>query len=487
MLLEPMRGVKEDKQAGLGHESVELKTHVFREMLKSILSVTRRAGVTPLAAHRSSPCLLRKKYGVGGGTATTRMIHLLCPFWRAFYRNLKNRGRKWSPPPQLHGFVKGRRREGAMATQLILSARLRKLGKSHIRVFFDGTNAFASASREALTEQVDGLLLKEDRGLVGERRTNSMIYMDLQGEDRPLRVVPKCGALMGDSNAPEDFSQAYRPGIELRRERMHEEGLKRDTCSTCPFSEESCDLGCSVFADDIAGTFTVGGFRRRPGAPTFATGAFSEGLGRQGHGQNVGKQVAQPVFIHRKHTHELVGKSADIKGRVEMQAVYLGGVLAPTNQPHAERKRRVQAARQAWGQLGSFWKSAADESVETRVFLAHVVGAMTSGMSAYCLREVDYKIMDSILAGMMKVPMKGRASWNSESGVRTLSHQQLRSYWRIPRVAELLRCLRLGWLQQMVRDHGGNLQVICAFCPGGFMGSRTPLGEDGRLAGRANE
>ena len=75
-----------------------------------------------------------------------------------------------------------------MATQLILSARLGKLGKSHMRVFFDGTNAFASASRDVLTEQVDNLLLEDDRGLMGERRANSMIYMDLQGEDRPLCV-----------------------------------------------------------------------------------------------------------------------------------------------------------------------------------------------------------------------------------------------------------------------------------------------------------
>ena len=207
----------------------------------------------------------------------------------------------------------------------------------------------------------------------------------------------------------------------------------------------------------------MGGVQEAIGSTDFCNRSLSGGLGGQGHGQNVGKQVAQPVFIHRKHTHELVGKSADVKGRIEMQAVYLGGVLIPTNKPHAERKRRVKAAKQAWGQLGSFWKSAAEESVKRRVFLAHVVGAMTSGMSAYNLREVDYKIMDSILAGMMKAPMKGRASWNSDSGVRTLSHQQLRSYWRTPRVAVLLRCLRLGRLQQMVGDQGGNLQVICVF------------------------
>ena len=50
-----------------------------------------------------------------------------------------------------------------------------------------------------------------------------------------MYIVPKCGALTGDSNAPEDFSQAYQPGIEHWRGRMHEEGLKRDTCSTLSF------------------------------------------------------------------------------------------------------------------------------------------------------------------------------------------------------------------------------------------------------------
>ena len=160
--------------------------------------------------------------------------------------------------------------------------------------------------------------------------------------------------MMADSNAPEDFSQAYQPGIEFWRERVHEEGLKRDTCSTCPFSGESCDLGYSVFADDIAGTFTVGGVQEAIGSTDFCNRGLSEGLGMQRHGQNVGKQVVQPVFVHRRHTHELVGRSADVEGRMEMQAVHLGGVLTPTSKPHAERKRRVQAARQAWEQLGPF-------------------------------------------------------------------------------------------------------------------------------------
>eukprot|EP00972_Heterocapsa_arctica_P031579 4650825-Heterocapsa_arctica.AAC.1 len=79
--------------------------------------------------------------------------------------------------------------------------------------------------------------------------------MKLSGEEQTLNVVPKCGALMGDGNAPEDFAQAYQTGIENWRQKMKEAGLCKGTTAVCAFIGKSCDLGYSVFADDIAGTF----------------------------------------------------------------------------------------------------------------------------------------------------------------------------------------------------------------------------------------
>ena len=70
--------------------------------------------------------------------------------------------------------------------------------------------------------------------------------------------------------------------------------------------------------------------------------------------------------------------------------------------------------------------------------------------------------MDRVLAGMLQGLLKGRGSWMTEKGIRTLPYQQLRKYWRIPKVEVLLRCLRLGWLQQMVADVENNIQVVCA-------------------------
>eukprot|EP00972_Heterocapsa_arctica_P011416 1673612-Heterocapsa_arctica.AAC.1 len=68
----------------------------------------------------------------------------------------------------------------------------------------------------------------------------------------------------------------------------------------------------------------------------------------------------------RRDTHEFVAKEALVKGRVEMDAVYLGGMLTPGCHPHKERKRIILAARQTWGQLGAFWSADADKAVKRR-------------------------------------------------------------------------------------------------------------------------
>eukprot|EP00972_Heterocapsa_arctica_P045290 6685710-Heterocapsa_arctica.AAC.1 len=83
-----------------------------------ILTQVRRAGVTPLVAHRSAPCLLRKK--IYDPTALPRMIHLLCPFWRAWHSQLGAEAVD-EPGEEEYGFVAGRRREGAVLVQLALS------------------------------------------------------------------------------------------------------------------------------------------------------------------------------------------------------------------------------------------------------------------------------------------------------------------------------------------------------------------------------
>ncbi len=89
----------------------------------------------------------------------------------------------------------------------ITSARLRALKQPHALVFSDGTNAFATTKKEKLHKVVEKLR-EQDREIMSYRRDNSMISLKLP-DGQYLHAVPGCGALMGDSNAPEDCAEIY--------------------------------------------------------------------------------------------------------------------------------------------------------------------------------------------------------------------------------------------------------------------------------------
>eukprot|EP00972_Heterocapsa_arctica_P033070 4866153-Heterocapsa_arctica.AAC.1 len=101
------------------------------------------------------------------------MIHVLCPFWRAWHRQIRTRHEVVKPAESAHGFVANRRREGAMMVQLLLAYRLQKANVSSVVTLHDGTNAFASTSHEALRRHADADLTPEEAQFFDTRRINS--------------------------------------------------------------------------------------------------------------------------------------------------------------------------------------------------------------------------------------------------------------------------------------------------------------------------
>eukprot|EP00972_Heterocapsa_arctica_P012260 1798232-Heterocapsa_arctica.AAC.1 len=71
---------------------------------------------------------------------------------------------------------------------------------------------------------------------------------------------------------------------------MKEAGLGKGTTAECAFTGKSCDLGYSVFADDIAGTFIVKDAKEAVENIEYCNVSLTKGLGEQGHGQNETKQ-----------------------------------------------------------------------------------------------------------------------------------------------------------------------------------------------------
>ncbi len=137
-----------------------------------------------------------------------------------------------------------------MITMQITSARHRALRQPHALVFADGTNAFATMKKSQL-HTVDEKLREQDREIMSYRRDNSMISLQLP-DGQYLHAVPGCGALMGDSNAPQDFAEIYEKGIHEWRSKPHTAASSRRTMTKCPFSGKQVDIGHTTYADDIA-------------------------------------------------------------------------------------------------------------------------------------------------------------------------------------------------------------------------------------------
>ena len=88
------------------------------------------------------------------GCQAIRLINVLCPVGKAFYRGIwsgaTKEGRYFS-----HGFRKGRRREAAILITHATTWKLRRVKRPHAVVYRDVANAFPSIGWEALDRMID--------------------------------------------------------------------------------------------------------------------------------------------------------------------------------------------------------------------------------------------------------------------------------------------------------------------------------------------
>ena len=95
--------------------------------MKEFLARIRFHVCTPRGWHFSQAVSLDKQNGKVGPIAV-RLIQLMCPFGKQWYKMLWDAGPDASIPLFAHGGVKGRRRESANAFSQIVACRSRKAG-----------------------------------------------------------------------------------------------------------------------------------------------------------------------------------------------------------------------------------------------------------------------------------------------------------------------------------------------------------------------
>ena len=97
-----------------------------RKTLHQVIKHMHYTGSAPVDANRSKAFFTIK---ASGGL---RILHVLCAFWKAYFAALvhhyERKGHHPSWPSFCHAYLQGRRRDGAIATQLCTQHRLKKLG-----------------------------------------------------------------------------------------------------------------------------------------------------------------------------------------------------------------------------------------------------------------------------------------------------------------------------------------------------------------------
>jgi hypothetical protein len=215
LALEPRYySVGKSRFEGVGHAGIgDEEFSKARSMLLDVFIHVRRAGTTPLIAHKSRVFEIDKRNDKQGVDAV-RVLHLLCILWSNYHGQLLDKGLKeydgrckaegneiWKS--YQHGYLPGRRREGAMAVQRVMSERLARLGIDCINDLEDMTNAFACTRNESRVQTINELVRADDRLLFVQRVTNSVVQFVVGSGT--LEVIPSTGNLMGSKEAPSFF------------------------------------------------------------------------------------------------------------------------------------------------------------------------------------------------------------------------------------------------------------------------------------------
>lgn len=248
------------------------------------------------------------------------------------------------------GFLKGRRREDAMAAVSVAAARLRRVGAATVDSFHDMSNAFASTNRQALIDCSLPLVGERDRQLLLlQRIVNSAC--SLPAVDGTYGFVPQEGAFMGTSEAPRCFLATVR--VPLFEWSVEAYPTVRQMVMECGvFEGIKCDGSLVSFADDIARKLVIQG-----GA---AVGAIEEAMENatslSGHVGGIGleQNMKKLEFVVRlRNGRENRAFAAHFalhphRGRALPHARHLGGRFVWNGSTYHEIKMRLRTTKGAW-------------------------------------------------------------------------------------------------------------------------------------------
>ena len=477
---------------GLGHKSACLQTPHLQNALQQLFVHIRCSESAPLEWHCSQGTQLDKRNGKPLCQGI-RVINVLDPMGKHFYRTLWRRGTSQAARDYACGYVRHKSREEAILQQICLGHRLRAAGVGHATLYKDVANAFYSPLHDQLDLAVAKTMRPQDQVLLKQRHKAACIH--LQAADGPILLSVGSGALQGDSIASDLFMEQYHPLVDEWLQRAAQASTYHQMCAYDPVNCKYVNTALSVFADDLAIKVICDEAADLQAQASFLDDELDEVLASGGMAQNRDKQEIVSHFAGRgshKQMREIYCGKTPLEGKAVPQAKYLGEICTHNGSTTAARKHRLDKAQAAWASMGSFWtRTGCSKRSVNMVFRALVFETAVAGLAPFVLSQSDYKALDAFVAAKGRILMRGSACKREEQPDGTVKYaavpnQQVWRYLGLAGVYVELRIKRLQFWQRLLRQPELHSNVFAAMF-GFFPFETTPaLQEDGSLSSAAH-
>ena len=237
------------KAAGIGTPAARTKSEMTHELIKATVRTSTRQKRAPLDWSRSDAFVSAKNNGKKG-TDGCRLLHVLCPVGKSWAK-VASQSNIPDVPHSAFGFLRGRRREGAILAQQVAGWKAKEAGLSGLSCYHDMRSAFSSTLDTELKATVEDLYSGPDRELMTWRYSMSTITLETE-HGRQVHII-NSGGLIGDTACPNDFVHTFAKCIRDWQLRPGStEPMRMALITKSPVTGHTTDLSISTFADDIA-------------------------------------------------------------------------------------------------------------------------------------------------------------------------------------------------------------------------------------------
>ena len=137
---------------------------------------------TPVRWHQSAATAVKKNHKPG--PAGKRIYHIMDPIGKAYYTGCLKRRKTKTHTEQDYGFIRERRREGAILAMAVIEHRAKQAGWNYVSSMKDMSNAFASCDWDEM-DKANDQIMPDDMAELGKQRYKRATF------NIPCRDQPK--------------------------------------------------------------------------------------------------------------------------------------------------------------------------------------------------------------------------------------------------------------------------------------------------------